>query len=99
MRDRFDKFTNDARTVLRIAEQEARKRNEEHIKPEHILLGLLLIDDVVIPGASARMAATHLRNAGMRAQDLRGHRYPRFSRERGSTYHRAPRPAHKVAHS
>src|SRR6476469_8938892 len=75
MRDRFDKFTDDTRTVLRIAEQEARKRNEEHIKPEHILLGLLLIDDVVIPGVSARMVATHLRNAGIRAQDLRGHRH------------------------
>src|SRR3954449_415145 len=76
MKDRFDKFTEDARTVLQIAEHEARSRNDDHIKPEHMLLGLLRIDDVVIPGTSARMVATQLRNAGIRAHDLRGHKRP-----------------------
>src|SRR4051812_9618841 len=75
MKDRFDKFTEDARTVLQIAEHEARSRNDDHIKPEHILLGLLRIDDVVIPGTSARMVATQLQNAGIRAHDLRGPRH------------------------
>src|SRR3954454_21850042 len=37
----YDQFTDRARTVMRLANQEAEKRGEKYIGPEHILLGLL----------------------------------------------------------
>jgi hypothetical protein len=40
-RDRFDKFTERARKVLRLAQEEARRLNHHYIGTEHLLLGLL----------------------------------------------------------
>jgi ATP-dependent Clp protease ATP-binding subunit ClpC len=37
----YDHFTDRARTVMRLANQEAEKRGEQYIGPEHIFLGLL----------------------------------------------------------
>ena len=40
-RDRVDKFTVRARTVLQLAQQEARRLNHNYIGTEHLLLGLI----------------------------------------------------------
>src|SRR5438876_1095771 len=40
MTDRFDKFTERARKVLQLAQEEAQRFNHNYIGPEHILLGL-----------------------------------------------------------
>ncbi len=45
--DRFDKFTDRARTVLTLAQDEAQRFNHHYIGTEHILLGLLRVDDGV----------------------------------------------------
>ncbi len=45
--DRFDKFTDRARTVLTRAQDEAQRFNHHYIGTEHILLGLLRVDDGV----------------------------------------------------
>jgi hypothetical protein len=45
--DRFDKFTDRARTVLTFAQDEAQRFNHHYIGTEHILLGLLRVDDGV----------------------------------------------------
>src|SRR4051794_27350803 len=37
----YDLFSDRARTVMRLANQEAERRGEQYIGPEHILLGLL----------------------------------------------------------
>lgn len=39
--DRFDKFTDRARNVLNLAQDEARKLNHNYVGTEHLLLGLL----------------------------------------------------------
>src|SRR3972149_4157406 len=41
MSSRFDKFTERARRVLALAQEEARRVNHNYIGTEHILLGLL----------------------------------------------------------
>lgn len=41
MPDRFDKFTERARTVLTLAEEEARRLRHNYIGTEHLLLGLV----------------------------------------------------------
>jgi ATP-dependent Clp protease ATP-binding subunit ClpA len=40
-RDRFDKFTERARKVLSLAQEEARRLNHNYIGTEHLLLGLV----------------------------------------------------------
>ena len=40
-RDRFDKFTERARRVLTLAQEEAHRFNHNYIGTEHILLGLV----------------------------------------------------------
>ena len=40
-RDRFDKFTERARKVLRLAQEEAQRFNHNYIGTEHLLLGLV----------------------------------------------------------
>jgi hypothetical protein len=49
--DRFDKFTDRARSVLMFSQQEALRFNHNYIGTEHILLGLLRVDD----GLAARV--------------------------------------------
>ena len=41
MADRFDRFTDRARKVLALAQEEAQRFNHNYIGPEHILLGLV----------------------------------------------------------
>jgi ATP-dependent Clp protease ATP-binding subunit ClpC len=41
MANRFDKFTERARKVLALAQEEAQRFNHNYIGPEHILLGLI----------------------------------------------------------
>jgi hypothetical protein len=45
--DRFDKFTDRARTVLTLAQDEAQRFHHHYIGTEHILLGLLRVEDGV----------------------------------------------------
>jgi hypothetical protein len=45
--DRFDKFTDRARKVLTLAQDEAQRFNHHYIGTEHILLGLLRVEDGV----------------------------------------------------
>src|SRR6476646_10117042 len=40
-RDKFDKFTERARRVLHLAQEEAQRFHHSHIGVEHILLGLV----------------------------------------------------------
>src|SRR5438552_19156791 len=40
-RDRFDKFTERARKVLRLAQEEAQRLHHNYIGTEHLLLGLV----------------------------------------------------------
>ena len=41
MTSRFEKFSERARRVLSLAQEEAKRFNHNHIDTEHILLGLL----------------------------------------------------------
>lgn len=41
----FEKFTDGARRVVVLAQEEARVRNDDHCGTEHILLGLIREDD------------------------------------------------------
>ncbi|MGZ3678920.1 MAG: Clp protease N-terminal domain-containing protein, partial [Ktedonobacterales bacterium] len=45
MRDRFDKFDEQARKVLNLAQEEAMRLNHNYIGTEHLLLGLVDVDD------------------------------------------------------
>lgn len=56
----FERFTKAARTVVVLAQEDARQRRAEHIGSEHLLLGLL-----GVPGAPA---ATLLEQAGVDRQ-------------------------------
>src|SRR3954452_18185016 len=47
MTDRFDKFTERARKVLQLAQEEAQRFNHNYIGTEHILLGLVREGDGV----------------------------------------------------
>lgn len=46
-RDRFDKFTERARKVLRLAQEEAQRLQHNYIGTEHLLLGLVREDEGV----------------------------------------------------
>src|SRR5258708_12679272 len=46
-RDRFDKFTERARTVFSLAQEEAQRFNHNYIGTEHLLLGLVREGDGV----------------------------------------------------
>ncbi len=54
MSDRFDKFTERARKVLTLAQEEAQRFNHNYIGTEHILLGLVREGD----GVAARVLAS-----------------------------------------
>ncbi len=47
MQDRFDKFTENGRKVLKLAQEEAQHHNHNYIGTEHLLLGLIRIDNSV----------------------------------------------------
>src|SRR5215472_7842534 len=62
-RDRFDKFTERARKVLALAQEEAQRFNHNYIGTEHILLGLVREGDGV--------AAKVLSNLGVELNKVR----------------------------
>src|SRR3954453_7072104 len=63
MADRFDKFTERARRVLTLAQEEAQRFNHNYIGTEHILLGLVREGDGV--------AAKVLSNLGVELNKVR----------------------------
>jgi ATP-dependent Clp protease ATP-binding subunit ClpC len=63
MSDRFDKFTERARKVLQLAQEEAQRFNHSYIGTEHILLGLVREGD----GVAARV----LGNLGIELHKVR----------------------------
>jgi ATP-dependent Clp protease ATP-binding subunit ClpC len=63
MSNRFDKFTERARKVLALAQEEARRFNHSYIGTEHILLGLVREED--------GMAAKILSNLGIGLNKVR----------------------------
>src|SRR5215211_5529413 len=63
MADRFDKFTERARRVLTLAQEEAQRFNHNYIGTEHILLGLVREGD----GVAARV----LNNLGIDLSSVR----------------------------
>jgi ATP-dependent Clp protease ATP-binding subunit ClpC len=52
--ERFEKFTEQARKVLSLAQEEARRLNHDYIGTEHLLLGLVREGD----GVAARVLNT-----------------------------------------
>ena len=54
-RDRFDRFTEEARRVLTLAQDEARRFDHAHIGTEHLLLGLIREEDGVGARALTRL--------------------------------------------
>ena len=63
MADRFDKFTERARRVLTLAQEEAQRFNHNYIGTEHLLLGLVRVGDGV--------AAKVLNNLGIELSKVR----------------------------
>jgi ATP-dependent Clp protease ATP-binding subunit ClpA len=63
MADRFDKFTDRARRVLTLAQEEAQRFNHNYIGTEHLLLGLIREDT----GVAARV----LGNLGVELNKVR----------------------------
>jgi hypothetical protein len=61
--DRFDKFTDHARAVLTLAQDEAQRFWHPYIGTEHLLLGLLRVDD--------GLAVSVLRNLGAEPSKVR----------------------------
>ncbi|HEX5503754.1 MAG TPA: Clp protease N-terminal domain-containing protein, partial [Thermomicrobiales bacterium] len=62
-RDRFDKFTDRARRVVVLAQQESQRFNHNYIGTEHLLLGLVREGD----GVAARVLAS----MGVQLPDVR----------------------------
>src|SRR6478736_5405233 len=63
MADRFDKFTERARKVLQLAQEEAQRFNHNYIGTEHLMLGLVRETD----GVAARV----LSDMGIRLAEVR----------------------------
>jgi hypothetical protein len=61
--DRFDKFTDHARAVLTLAQDEAQRFRHPYIGTEHLLLGMLRVDDC--------LATRVLRNLGAEPSKVR----------------------------
>jgi len=59
----FERFTDRARRVMLLAEEEARRLNHDHVGTEHILLGLVLEGEGV--------AARALESLGISLQAVR----------------------------
>src|SRR6266702_3749753 len=63
MADRFDKFTERAKKVLVLAQEEAQGFNHNYIGTEHLLLGLIRVED--------GLAAKALQNLGLGLDQVR----------------------------
>ena len=61
--DRFDKFSQQARMVLALAQEEAQRLNQNHIGTEHWLVGLVRVEE----GVAARVLAA----LGVRLEPVR----------------------------
>ena len=59
----YERFTDRARKVMRLADEEARRLNHECIGTKHILLGLI--------AAETGVATTVLKNLGVELQNVR----------------------------
>ena len=81
MADRFDKFTERARRVLTLAQEEAHRFNHNYIGTEHILLGLVREGDGVAAKGGIG-GALNLRLAGGEQQAQR--------QQRHTTHHKTP---------
>jgi len=64
MRDRFDRFTPQARKVLSLAQEESQRFNHNYIGTEHLLLGLVRLEEGV--------SATVFKNLGVELNKVRG---------------------------
>src|SRR6476646_3095185 len=78
----YERFTDRARKVMQLANQEAQRFNHEYIGTEHLLLGLLREQEGV--------AAQVLMNLGLKLEDVReevlnllGHNMPNESESGG----------------
>lgn len=75
----FERFTDSARRVVVLAQEEARKLNHDHIGPEHLLLGLLdhaeRTGPAVVPALASATAVRHAveEMAGRGATSPSGH--------------------------
>ena len=61
----FEKFSDRARKVMSLANEQVQRFNHEYIGTEHILVGLLRVTDGV--------AAHVLNNMGASLEDVRSH--------------------------
>ncbi len=68
MADRFDKFTERARRVLTLAQEEAHRFNHNYIGTEHILLGLVREGDGVAAKVLANLGVELIRSDGGTAE-------------------------------
>jgi len=59
----FERFTDRARQAVAVAADEARELGDDHVKPEHVLLGLLREDETI--------AANALDDCGVTLEDAR----------------------------
>src|SRR3972149_5888957 len=59
MADRFDKFTERARRVLTLAQEEAQRFNHNYIGTEHLLLGLVREGDGVAAKVLSNLGVGH----------------------------------------
>src|SRR3972149_8340683 len=71
MADRFDAFTERARRVLTLAQEEALRFNPDHIGPEHLLLGVIRQGEGVGPHALTQLGID-LRKARAAIEDISG---------------------------
>ncbi|MDP2926214.1 MAG: Clp protease N-terminal domain-containing protein [Nanoarchaeota archaeon] len=60
----YERFTDRARKMMALANQEAQRLNHEYVGTEHVLLGLLK--------EGSGVGATVLKNLGLNIRDLRG---------------------------
>jgi len=72
--DRFDKFSQRARRVLALAQEEAQRFNHNYIGTEHLLLGLIREGDGVAAKVLSNMAVdiTKVRNAAASVAGRKG---------------------------
>src|ERR1700756_1566044 len=83
MADRFDKFTERARKVLQLAQEEAQRFNHNYIGTEHLLLGLIREGE----GVAAKvldMLGVKLDKARERTINLLGANLPKSGGGQGS---------------
>ncbi len=66
----FERFTRQARQVITLAQEEARSLGHPHVRPEHILLGLLREEEGLAAGVLASLGITVERVRGQLTRGL-----------------------------